>query len=78
MKQIQGAQVRSRLRWIEEGEKTQNTFLDKKNTAVPQTPYPICRSEVVIQTTLQEFLVKLDPTMKTCTNRTSLQTVIEK
>ena len=78
MKQIQGAQVRSRLRWIEEGEKTQNTFLDKKNTEVPQTPYPICRSEVVKQTTLQQFLVKLDPTMKTCTNRTSLQTVVEK
>ena len=29
MKQLQGAQVRSRIRWIEEGEKkTPNTFLD--------------------------------------------------
>ena len=45
---------------------------------MPQTQYPICRSEVVVQTTLQQFLVKLDPTMNTCTNRTSLQTVIEK
>ena len=29
MKQVQGAQVRSRIKWIEEGEKkTPNTFLD--------------------------------------------------
>lgn len=65
-KKAQGAQIRSRAKWVSDGEKNTKYFLSLEKKHQTQNVIHEVLSEIVFSPKMTIFLVQCGTTMKTC------------